>query len=338
MAQTYLPSRRGALYVLTQAADGTYLAPTQASDKALRVTDFEWTKEGGVQTVVDDITAYDGGLDSYLGDIGYRFGFSIRLSAWPGSRNAADNPALAAVLAACPMAGDYSGTDAEFTPITTVTIGASGQVKPFSLTFLETGGDVWSLVDCVCIIESIAPEGNEILIKISGFGLFRGADTVKTLSSAGLTIADVAYTSLTPIPSRGGTLTLTGPTGSGTYATRSWSWSPGHALELQPSRTATYGFAVAQVRNSAQAALSLTVTKLDESGLDLYACFEAQTALSAASIVYGSGASRFSVTLGGAQKVTDYTLGDDAGARTVDAVITGIPATGNSQYLLSWGA
>lgn len=338
MAQTYLPSRRGALYCVTQAADGTYLAPTQASDKALRVTDFELAVEGGVVRVEDDVTAYDGGLLPYMGDIAYRFNFSIRLSAWPGSRNAADNPALAAVLAACPMAGDYSGTDAVFTPITATTFGAAGQVKPFSLTFLETGGDVWSLVDCVCVIESIGSEGTEILIKVAGLGLFRGADTVKTLSDAGLTIADVAYTALTPIPSRGGALTLTGPTGSGTYAVRSWSADLGQRLEVQPDRTSTYGYRVAQVRNSANAAMALTVTKLPESGVDLVECYHSQTALSACSLVYGSGGSRFEVSLGTVQRIAECATGDDAGARTLDLTIVGIPSAGDDQYTASWGA
>ena len=342
MAQTYLPSRRGALYCITQAADGTYLAPTQASDKALACMDFSLSWEGGVQRVEDDLTPYGGGSLPYMADIAATFKIKLRLPAWPGSQNAADLPAWAALLAAMPLTGDYSGSGtAVFTPTTTQTIGAAGNIKPASLTFLETGGDVWTLQDCVAIIDQITDENGALVVEVSGLGLLRSlALTVRTLAAASLTIADVAYTSVSPLPSRGAALTLTGLSGSGTYALRpGFAFAPGMKLEPQADRLSAFGFAVAAVSSPMNAALSCKVTKLDESGAAWPDAYLQQTALSACVLTWGSGASSFRFSLGTAVRVAECTPSEDAGVRTLDLGIVGTPtSSGNDQYSIQWGA
>ena len=338
MAMQYLPARRGALYLVPQGTDGTYAAPTQASDKALQVADFAWAWEGGAITPDDDVSPYGGGLPSYMGNLAARCTFSIRVPAWPGSRNAADLPALAALLAACPLSSDYSGTSALFKPISTMTTGVGLAIVPVSLTFLETGGDVWSLVDVVCRVVEVKQDAGALMLGFEALGKTRGSSTVVTLATASLTIADVAYTTVTPLPSRGAALTLSGPGGSATFAVRDFAGNPGQELAAVESIVDTYGYAVGAAQNRPAATLALTVTKTDVSGRNLIGAFLAQTQVTAASLVWGSGASAFTFELGGNCAVTEYALGEDAGVRTAEITVRSPWVSGNDQFLMRWGA
>ena len=337
MAQQYLNARRGALYYITQSSDATYLAPDQATDKALQIMEITIALDGGAVRVEEDVTPYGGGLKPFLGDTAATWSAKIRVPAWPGSQNAADFPAMAALLASMPLSSDFSGSAAVFAPISVNNVGAAGDIKPASLTFLETGGNVWSLYDCVCIIDGIATEGGAIVMSVSGTGKIRGTSSYVTLATASLTIADVEYTAVSPIPSRGATLTITGATGSGTYAVRSAAFEPGMALEQQDTITETYGRAVSAVSCPRNSALSLTVTELSASGANWVTDLLSQTAISAASLAWGSSGSRFALGCGATCRVVEVTPKEDAGVRAFDLVIVGAATSGDDQFSLTWG-
>lgn len=344
MATTYLVGRRGALYYIGEGGTpGTYVAPTQASDKALRIFDFSLTlaDAGGVVRIEDDETPYGGGSIPILDGIAAAASFKLRLPAWPGSQPhaRADHPALYDLLASCPMTADT--TDELIWSPTSSFVAGTAPVTG-SLTFLETNGNVYALRACVAIIESIDFSDTGIVASMQVHGLMQStlADTVRTLSQASLTIADVAYTSgdNSWLLSRGATLTITGDTGSGVFAVRGGSVDLGQAIERQVDKLATHGYGVSLVSTPRNSAMSLTCTALDASAWAIEDDMLAQTSITALSLSWGSAASRFAIALGSVNRVESVGRGEDAGVRMFDVSIIGAPSSaGNDQYTLTWG-
>lgn len=343
MATTYLVDRRGALYLIQEGTPATYVAPTQASDKALRVIEATVTlaDAGGPQRVEEDLEPYGGGSLPILDGIAGAMTVRIRVPAWPGTQphDEASHPALWALLAACPVSLDAT-SELDVTPSSSFVAGTSPVTV--SATLLDAGGNVYSLRGCTATLGEIATGDVAIEATFTLRGLLRSTigDTVQTLSAASLTIADVAYTSgdNSWILSRGGTLTVTGLTGSGSYAVRSLAFVPGQTGEQQVDRTATHGYTVPYCGHTANAALTMTVTALDASGAAWEDDMLAQTDLSAVSMSWGSAASRFAIALGSDCRIVSVTRGADAGVRTLEVEIVSPPTSaGNNQYTLTWG-
>jgi exonuclease VII small subunit len=343
MATTYLVARRGAMYVIQEGTPGTYVAPTQATDKALRVMEVTYAlaDAGGPQRVEDDLTPYGGGQIPILDGIAAKVTARLRIPSWPGTQphDEASFPAMYALLASMPVT---IATSSELVVSPSSTYVAGTSPEPVSVTILTAGGNAIALRGCCAVIESIETGDVALEMQVAIYGNVQATigNTVQTLSGASLTIADVAYTSgdNTWVLSRGGTLTLTGLTGSGSYAVRSAAWVPGMVGEHQIDRTASHGYTLPFVGCPQNSALTLTVTQLDASGAAFEDDMLAQTACSAASLSWGSSASRFALALGSNNRIVSVTPGEDAGVRTFDVELVGAAgSSGNDQWSMTWG-
>lgn len=343
MATTYLSARAGAVYAIAEGTPGTYVAPTQGSDKALRVVSIDVTLAGvgGPQRIEEDEQPYGGGSLPILDGIAVNIALVLRVPAWPGTQPhaSADLPSLYALLASCPMTATTSDAIV-WSPTSTFVAGTSP--VPISLTYLENGGNVYAFRGCVSAIDEIRTTDTGIEMAVTVLGLVQAtiADTVRTLAAASLTIADVAYTTSDNawILSRGGTLTLTGLTGSGSYALRSAVHVPGQVVEHQADRLFPHGYGIPRNGHSGNSSMVLTITALDAAAFAVEDDMLAQTACTAATLSWGSGASAFRVALGSNNRILNVTRGIDAGVRTFEVELVGAPsAIGNDQYSIRWG-
>lgn len=343
MATTYLQGRAGALYYITEAVPGTYLAPTQASNKALRVIscDITLAGDGGVVQIEEDETPYGGGSLPILDGIAATAELVLRVPQWPGTQPHAetDLPAMYALLASMPLS--VTTTNAiVWSPTSSFVAGTSP--LPASFTYLENNGNVVALRGCVAIISEIrtAEVGIEMVVTVHGLMQSTLASTIQALSGASLTIGAVAYTTSDNawILSRGATITLTGATGSGVFALRDGSVVPGMDIQRQVDRRFPHGYGFSYVANPKNSSMVLMMTALDAAALAIEDDMLAQTAITAASITWGSAAAAFSLSLGANNRILSATRSVDAGVRMFEVTLVGAPsASGNDQFKIQWG-
>lgn len=334
MATQIFAEKRAALYLIVQPAVA-YVAPTPATDKALRVEDVTIAFEGGVVRVEADVSAVGGGQPSYVGATSLTITGSVRLPAWPGTQphTLAEFPAFAALLQSMPLAFDAT-SELDVTPVDTYIPGTTP--KLISVTMITPEGNTWTGFNATSILDAIESNDDGTL-RLRFTMRAQGRNTLTdTCASSTVAAGDIVYTASNYIISKGGTLTLSGPANSGVVALRSFTWSAGMAQNVNRDILAAQGYGVAFGRHTQNCAFALTITTPKESDRALVAAMLGNTGTTCA-LSFGSGASAFSITQA-AGAISEITMGADEGAQTYALTAVAWPtATGFDQYRMRWG-
>lgn len=334
MATQIFAEKRAALYLIVQSGT-SYTPPTPATDKALRVEDVTIAFEGGVVRVEADMSPVGGGQASYVGSTALTITGTIRLPSWVGTQphTLAEFPAFAALLQSMPLAFDAT-SELDVTPIDTYIPGTTPRL--ISPTLITPEGNSWSGFNATSIIDAI--ESNDDGALRLRFTMRAQARPTLTDTCAASTVAaaDIVYTASNYLISKGGTLTLSGPAGSGVVALRNFSWSAGMTQNVNKDILASQGYGVAFGRHTANCAFALTITTPKESDRSLVAAMLGNTGTTCA-LSFGTGATAFSITQA-AGSISEITMGADEGAQTYALTAVAWPtAAGFDQYRMRWG-
>jgi hypothetical protein len=336
-ATQYLPLKRGAIYILPEVTPGTYVAPTQASDDAIRYTEASWAWRGGPQAQLDDVTPFGGGSTPIIGATGGEVSIAFKLPIAPDTTDDTSHP-LFDVLRASAMTVSDNTNAGPITVVPTSTFNAGTDITPASITILETDGDVWTLQGCTVVIDAIRWSAGSPFIEVAAtiHGQCRDTltDTVQTLSQASLSIASCTFVTESPVIPKGGTLTISGPGGSGGVNLTAFEFRPGQEITEQEDATETQGYGLSLVHATGYAALVCTVTKLDQAGRGFIDAMVAGTATTA-SLAFGTD---FSIVLA-AGRILSISDAESNGARAQQIECIGLPtSSGNDQFTLQWGS
>ena len=337
-ATQYLPLKRGALYLTPEGTPGTYTAPNQTLDNAIRYIDAGWSWRGGPAEQLDDVTPYGGGSVPIIGATGGEVSLTLKLPIAPDTTDDTSHPIFDLLRASAMTISDAAGVG-PITAVPTSTFNAGTDIAPLSLTLLETDGDAYTLQGCTVSLDAIRWQGGafvEVSCTIQGQARDTLTDTVQTLSSAGLSIGSVQFVTESPVVPKGGTLTISGPSGSGGVNLSGFEFVPGQEITEQEDATEAQGYGLSLVHHTGYAALVVTVSKLDETGRAFYDAMLAGTATTVG-VSFGSGASFFGIGLG-AGRILSIDGAESNGARALQLQCIGLPTSaGNDQYQLQWG-
>lgn len=338
-ATQYLPLKRGAMYLTPEATPGTYDPPTQATENAIRYIDATWSWRGGPQAQTDDTTPYGGGSTPIIGATGAEVSATFKLPIAPDDTDDTSHPIFDLLRASALTVSDAAAAG-PITAVPTSTFNAGTDITPISLTILETDGDVWTLQGCTVQIEAVRWSAGSPFIEVAAVihGQCRDTltDTVQTLSQASLSIGSVTYVTESPVIPKGGTLSISGPSGSGGVNLTAFEWRSGQEITEQEDATETQGYGLSLVHHTGYTALVATVTKLDQAGRGFVDAMLAGTATTV-TLSFGSGGNLFSIALA-AGRILTINPAESNGARAQALEIIGLPtSSGNDQYTLTWG-
>lgn len=346
MAVARIPTKRGAFYVIGESSSpGTYVAPTQNSDKALRPIEMSVEVRGGYVDQNDDVSPAIGGAAPIRDAMGWRYNHAHRVPVWPDLTSLTSHP-LGAVLNSCAGALSTLATPnrVRFTPTNRFVPGTVPiTVSP---THVQLDGNTYTATGGVSALARIRTEGQAYLVfefVTDCQNRTADADNVVATSAGSLTTAAAEYVSDTYVNPKGRTLTLTNVDGSAVICADSFALETGMALTDAPCGSATNGFGVSGTSFNGPCVLSISVFQLPElatgDGRQFWESLYAGEDLGAVSIVCGSGASAFTISTTKAQLMS-ITPKDMNGFAGYDLAIKFLPSTPAAldHLLLTWGA
>jgi hypothetical protein len=286
MVATRTPSNQGALYWLTQATPGTYLAPTQATDKAmLGLMSFAHPSPvPGKVEQAEETSPFGGGGYAVTDSLAWDWPLSLRMC---GIEDDGGDPVgdFLSVFRSCAFDEDApviaNGIAVRFRP--TIAYGIAGSApqtgvpKVASPTWIDGGGGnavVYRGRDTVANLESITNEGGGLRANFAARALwYRDSGDIDSArvsrASTSLTIADVVRLSRAHHPlfkSTGMTLTVDGSTGDvaellNSSCIESFSFAPGMTFDDQTCLQEVDGYDPAYSVIGPASALSLVATQ-----------------------------------------------------------------------------
>lgn len=346
MAGARIPTKRGALYITAETTAGTYVAPVQNSDKALRPLAMKLEVRGGFVDQNDDVSPAIGGGDALRDALGFRLTHSYRVPVWPDLNSLTAHP-LAAVLNSCPGALSLLNTPDRvlFTPTNRF---APGTVPiTVSLTFIELDGNVYTAKGGVSALQTIRTESQAYLVFefITDFqARDSDGDSVQATSATAFTTAAAEYVSESYVNPKGRTLTLTNVDGSAVICSDSFALSTGMELVDTPCGNATNGYGISGAAFTGPCVLAASVYALPElatgDGRQFWETWFAAEDVGISSIVCGSGASAFTLATSKSQIIDKPVRKDINGMVGYDLAVKFKSSTlaALDHLLLTWGA
>lgn len=346
MAVARIPTKRGAFYMIGESTSpGTYVAPTQNSDKALRPIAMSIEPRGGYVDQNDDVSPAVGGSDPIRDAMGWRYNHAYRVPVWPDLTSIASHPlddvlnstAGALSLLTTPNRVRYTPTNRFVPGVIPLTI---------SPTHVQLDGNTYTAAGGVSALTRIRTEGQAYLVFefVSDCqNRTADADNVVATSAGSLTTAAAEYVSESYVNPKGRTLTLTNVDGSAVICADSFAIETGMALTDATCGSAGNGFGISGTSFNGSCILSISVFQLPElatsDGRQFWESLYAGEDLGATSIVCGSGASAFTISTTKA-KIMNITPKDINGFAGYDIAIKFLSSTPAAldHLLLTWGA
>jgi len=286
MVAARTPSNQGGLYVLTQATPGTYLAPTQNTDKAvLGLVSQPHPTQTAVIEQSDDTTPYGGGGYSITDGIHWTWPVTVKVE---GIGDATGSPTgdILPLLRACghdedaPVVAD--GIAVRFRPTIAYGIAGSapqtGTPKVASCTWIDGGAGnplVYRGLDAVGRLESLTIESGELRAAFEFHALwYRSGGSIDSArvsrSATSLTADAIEFLPRASHPlfsGTGWTLTINGgSTDAAELAAaaciESIEFAPGMSLEPQPCLQEVDGYDPSYSVQAAPSVLTLALTQM----------------------------------------------------------------------------
>lgn len=334
--------KRGALWFMVEGTPGTYVAPTPASDYAIDPVEFEISIVGGNEDQLNALTPTLGGQLPLRGATALKVTHSYKIPVCPTLTDDTSHP-LFAILRSVAM------TTSELTTPNRVRATPSNVFNPgttpvtLSMTFAEIGGNCYTGTNGTSALVGIASDGATLIMAFESEFNLRSTitSTVVDITTASIDPTAAIYVADTYVAAHGGTLTLTGIDGSAVWCLEDFAIEPGCALVSQPCRSATHGYAAATSIWNGYAGYMLDVLATPElatsAGRQPWESYWSNEVLGTASLVFGSGASAFTIASPASfLKTQERTASGDLGAYRLGVV--GQPTTGNAHITFTWGA
>ena len=358
------PANVGLLYALTQAAVGTYLAPTQATDPNVTgiVTQPHPSVAPGLVDQNDETTPFGTGGLPFNGGMYWSWPVTVRAT---GLGEATGDPEAdwLALFRACTFAEDEptvsDAVTVRFrpTPAYNVPSNNAGNPKVASLTWIDGGAgnaSVWRGKDAIGVLTSMEPVDGSIRFAFDFAALFArsaaGVDDMRVARSAtSFTMAAAVPLSRAAHPffaDKGAVFAIDGGSDDVAEAlanvcVETWSFASGMTLEPQPCTAQEDGYDPAFSVPTGPCGLSLTVSQPAATAtvVDPFVAMLREAQGTSVSLTWSK--TYDGVTWKLILRIKNFVVqafadGDSAGKRTSEITLQGFDNDGTGAFELEW--